>query len=361
MKKQLFTFILVISLFVSCSNTEENDSNVLIEGLKVPRTCNTQLSTLFTNNLVITPLETSDESLIGRIDKIKKFKGDYYICSSNRQVIHRFDSKGKFVSSLNSLGAGPEEYLQIEDFDVCEVNGEIEVWVSDNHNLKIFDAFTFSFKYTISFPYMIHKFKRIDNSRILLVTGMNENILTLTDEHGNIISEYLEKKIPFIMFRPVQFISYESNYIFQLGIANAYVMFDSDTNNFQEGVFSNKKDFLTKNELLDYFESFGTDFIRKANEGVYINSMVRNKDNIWLLINNNRKRYIVKSLKGEMVSSEITNSSFLSSFGVGESDDSLLLYAHSEEILECEDELFVEYMKEIQYSIDDNPYILEFF
>ena len=89
--------------------------------------------------------------------------------------------------------------------------------------------------------------------------------------------------------------------------------------------------------------------------------MVRNKDNIWLLINNNRKRYIVKSSKGEMVSSEITNSSFLSSFGVGESDDSLLLYAHSEEILECEDELFVEYMKEIQYSIDDNPYILEFF
>ena len=43
--------------------------------------------------------------------------------------------------------------------------------VSDNHNLKIFDASTFSFKYKISFPYMIHKFKRIDSSRVLLVTG----------------------------------------------------------------------------------------------------------------------------------------------------------------------------------------------
>ena len=361
MKKQLFILALVISTFVSCSNTEESEDNVLIEGLTVPRAGNTRLSSLLTNNLVITPLETNDESLIGRIDKIKKFKGDYYICSSNRRVIHRFDSKGKFVSSLNCLGMGPEEYLRIEDFDVCEVNGEIEVWVSDNHNLKIFDASTFSFKYKISFPYMIHKFKRIDSSRVLLVTGMSEHILTLTDEHGNVISEYLEKEIPFIMFRPVQFISYESNYIFQLGIANAYVMFDSDTNNFQEGVFSNQKDFLTKKELLDYFESFGTDFIGKANEGIYINSMVRNKDNIWLLINNNRKRYFVKCLKDEMVSSEITNNPLLSSFGIGESDDSLLLYAHSEEILECEDELLDKYKNEIQYNIDNNPYILEFF
>ncbi len=361
MNKQLLILAVVISTFVSCSNTEDSDGNALIEGLRVPRPGVTQFSTLFTNNLVITPLETKDESLIGRIDKIKKFKGDYYICSSNRQVIHRFDSKGKFVSSLKSLGTGPEEYLRIEDFDVCEVDGEIEVWVSDNHNLKIYDASTFSFKYKISFPYMIHKFKRIDNSRILLVTGMSDHILTFTDERGNVISEYLEKEIPFIMFRPVQFISYESNYIFQLGIANAYVIFDSVTNSFKEGVFSNEKDFLTKKELLDYFESLGTDFIRKANEGVYINSMVSNKGNIWLLINNNRKRYIVKCLNDGMVSSEITNNPLLSSFGIGESDDSLILYAHSEEILECEDELLNRYKNEIQSSIDDNPYILEFF
>ncbi len=360
MKKQLFIFVLLISVFVSCSNLGSSNDNVLMEGLSVPRGGSIPFSTLFTDNLKVTPLETSDKSLVGRIDKIKKFKGEYYISSSNGQFIHRFDSDGKFVSSLNRLGAGPEEYLRIEDFDICEVGGKTEVWISDNHNLKIYDASMFSFKYKISFPYMIHKFKRIDSSRILLVTGMSDHILTLTDEHGSMISEYLQKEIPFIMFRPVQFVSYDSDYIFQLGIANAYVMFDSDTNSFREGIFSSTKDFLTKNDLLSFFESVGTDFIRKANDGVYINSVVKSNDNTWLLINNNRKKYIVKYMNGKMVAAEITGSSVLSSFGIGESDDSLLLYAHSEEILECDDELFDKYKSEINNSVDDNPYILEF-
>lgn len=360
MIKQLFIFALLASVFVSCSNIKSSNDNVLMTGLTVPRVGSTQFSALFTHNLKVTPLETSDKSLVGRIDKIRKFNGEYYISSSNGQFIHRFDSNGKFVSSLSRLGAGPEEYLRIEDFDVCEVDGKTEVWISDNHNLKIYDASTFSFKYKISFPYMIHKFKRIDSSRILLVTGMNNHILTLTDEHGVLISEYLQKEIPFIMFRPVQFVSYDSNYIFQLGIANAYVEFDTGTNSFNEGVFSGSKDFLGKSELLSLFESDGTDFIRRANDGVYINSVVKSNDNTWLLINNNRKRYITKYANGKMVSADITGNSVLSSFGIGESDDSLLLYAHSEEILECDDELFDKYKNEIRSSVDDNPYILEF-
>lgn len=360
MIKQLFIFALLASVFVSCSSIESSNDNVLMTGLTAPRGSSIPFSVLFTDILKVTPLETSDKSLVGRIDKIKKFEREYYISSSNGQFIHRFDSDGKFVSSLSHLGAGPEEYLRIEDFDVCEVDGKTEVWISDNHNLKIYDASTFSFKYKISFPYMIHKFKRIDRSRILLVTGMNDHILTLTDEHGNMISEYLHKEIPFIMFRPVQFVLYDSDYIFQLGIANAYVMFDTDTNSFREGVFSGAKDFLSKNELLSLFESDGTDFIRKANDGVYINSVVKSNDSVWLLINNNRKRYIAKYMNGRMVSVYITGSSVLSSFGIGESDDSLLLYAHSEEILECDDELLDKYKNEIKSSIDDNPYILEF-
>ena len=70
---------------------------------------------------------------------------------------------------------------------------------------------------------MIHKFKRMDNSHILLVTGQNKNILTLTDKDGNIITEYLKKEIPYIMFRPVQFVAYGSNYLFQLEIPDGTI------------------------------------------------------------------------------------------------------------------------------------------
>jgi len=361
MKKQIYILTIILSIFASCSNSEDNNKSVLLEGLLVPQENEPNLGTLFTENLTITHLETTDESLIGQIDKIIKFKGHYYICSSRGRHIHRFNDEGKFISSLNNPGEGPEEYLRIEDFDVYEVNGEIEVWISDNVSLKIYDASDFSFKYKIPYPFMIHKFKRIDDSHILLVTGNSEYILTLSDEKGNVVSEYLEKEIPFIMFRANQFISYKSSYLFQLGVANAYVAYNHDTNDFEKGVFAKEESFITDRELLDLFEVNGIDYLGKINDDIYINNMVMNNEIIWILINNNRKRYLTKYFKGEMVSTEIPSNSFLSSFSMGVSDESLLLYASPEQILEYEDELLDKYRNKTTYNSEDNPYILEFF
>ena len=74
MKKLLFILTVILIILVSCANREES-SNVLLEGLTVPKENHPTLSTLFTESLTITPLETTDESLIGRIDKIVKFGG----------------------------------------------------------------------------------------------------------------------------------------------------------------------------------------------------------------------------------------------------------------------------------------------
>lgn len=360
MKKLLFILTLIIIILASCANREQN-SNVLLEGLTVPKENHPTLSSLFTENLTITPLETTDESLIGRIDKIVKFKGDYYICSSNGRHIHHFNSDGKFISSLKRQGAGPEEYHRIEDFDVYEVNGKTEVWISDNQSLKIYDVSDFSFKYKIPYTFMIHKFKRIDESRILLVTGNSEHILTLSDEKGNVISEYLEKEMPFIMFRPHQFISFDSSYLFQLGVANAFVEYNPVINTFQEGVFSKEKEFITDKELLDLFEANGIDYLGKIRDGIYISNMVMNNETLWISINKNRKRYISRYFNGEMVSTEITSNSILTSFLMGVSDESLLLYATPDQIIKCEEVLLDKYKDKITYNSEDNPYILEFF
>lgn len=360
MNKQLFILTIILSILVSCEDSGDT-KNVLLEGLTVPKENQPKLSTLFTENLIVTPLETSDESLIGQIDKIIKFKGDYYICSSNGRHIHHFNSDGKFISSLKRQGAGPEEYHRIEDFDVCEVNGKIEVWISDNHNLKIYNASDFAFKYKIPYTFMIHKFKRIDESRILLVTGNSEHILTLSDEKGNVVSEYLEKEIPFIMFKPIQFISFKSSYLFQLGVANAYIAYNPDTNSFQEGVFSKEKDFLTDKELLDLFEANGIDYLGKINDAIYINHIVSNNETIWISTNKNRKKYLTKYFQGEMVSTEMPRNSILSSFSMGVSNESLLLYATPDQIIKCEEVLLDKYRDKITYNSEDNPYILEFF
>lgn len=251
MKRYIRLSIIFLGL-LSCT-AKDSTQFVLLENFSFPRESDPILSELFTGNHKITALETTKFSLLGPIDKIKKFMGDYYICSSNGRSIHRFNNEGKFISSLEKQGQGPEEYHRIEDFDICEDNGSVEVWISDNRNLKVYDTTDFTYKYQISFPFIIHKFKRIDSSRILLVTGLNDYILTLTDMNGKVISEYLEKEIPFLMFRPVQFTACQSYSIFQLGISNSFVAFDSQTNTFKKGYFANKKELLTEKQLLDFF------------------------------------------------------------------------------------------------------------
>jgi hypothetical protein len=332
---------------------------VLLDNFTVPEEMNPVLSSLFTDTYKITPLETTDECLLGRIDKIKKIKGHYYISSNSGYIIH-FNEQGKFVASLNRLGQGPEEYHRIEDFDVYEIEGKIEVWISDNVSIKVYDGYDFSFKYKIPFPFVIHKFKRLENSHILLVTGQSDFSLTIADKDGNIISEYLKREIPFLMFRPYQFIKNDSAYLYQLGISNKYIALNQETETFSEGVFTADKHFLSDKGLLNLFDRYGTEFIREANKGTYINHLKLYKGSIWINTYHAGKNYLTKYTSAlpavSTVYSEnslidndlfaLKNSSFMATIMDCESDDSILMYIDAY-TMGC--------------NAEDNPCIIDFF
>ena len=211
MKRIVYLLLLFPVLFASCGS-EQQDQEILFKNFSIQEEP-LNWKKVFTNKYEITPLETTSDCLVGMIDKIKKLSGHYYI-ASGKNIFH-FDERGKFVAALDKQGQGPEEYTRIEDFDVYEINGRTEVWVSDNVSLKIYDAADFSFLRKIPFDFTIYKFRRLDNAHILLVTGQSENILTLTDDNGKILAEYQKKEIPYLMFRSVQFIKKDSHYLFQ--------------------------------------------------------------------------------------------------------------------------------------------------
>jgi len=261
---------------------------------------------------------------------------------------------------LNKQGSGSGEYTRIEDFDVYDINGKTEVWVSDNKSLKIYDATDFSFKYNISFPFIIYKFKRMDNSHILLVTGQNKNILTLTDKNGKVLSEYLNKEIPYIMFRPIQFVKYGSQYLYQLGIANAYVAFDTQTETFHQGRFFNDKTYLSDKQLLELFAAKGTNYIAEANKGNYVNNIMSLNDTFWIQTYKSDKNYLTKIDKGQCLSTEFAYGSVLSTVFVGESDDSILLYMNPDQIADYGKELIDKFGNKINCQMEDNPCLLEF-
>ncbi|UBD77459.1 6-bladed beta-propeller [Parabacteroides goldsteinii] len=360
MKGTTIFIIILLCIFTACSNRQDKEQEVLLKGLTIPKDNKPKWSELFSDKYSITQLETTPECLIGVIHKIKKFKGHYYISSGGRSIFH-FNEQGKFISVLDNKGNGPEEYSYIEDFDVYEIDGRTEIWVSDYQNLKIYDANDCSFIYKISYPFAIYKFKRMDNSHVLFVTGQNEHSLTLTDKNGNILSEYLEKKIPYLVFRPVQFVKYDSKYLFQLGISNAFISFDPKTETFSKGYFTKETSYLSDKQMLELFEIHGTDFIGEANKGSFISNIVSLNDTIWVELRYAGKNYIAKIQNGQITSTEFTVGSFAPTMTIGDSDSSLLLYLRSDLLLESGEKITDKDGNEIKCEIDDNPIVIEFF
>lgn len=352
-------FLCVCLIFTSCSNKGRTEM-FLVEDLS-PKETHPKWTELFTDRYEITPLETTSQCLVGQIDKIRKYQGHYYILSSNGSSILHFDNNGKFVSALNKQGQGPEEYPRIEDFDIYKTGGKTEVWISDNQSLKIYDATRFSLIRKITYPFMIHKFKRMDNSHILLVTGQNKNILTLTDKDGNIITEYLKKEIPYIMFRPVQFVAYGSDYLFQLGISNTFVSFNKQTEKFRMGQYVAKGNYLNEKQLLELFQTHGTDFIMEANKNSYINNIMALGNTIWIQTHQNGKNCLTKVQGTQHISTEFSYGTTLSSISDTESDNSLLLYITPDRLSEYGKEVSDKFGNTITGNMEDNPYILEFF
>lgn len=358
--KHIITIFIVSLFLLGTSSCDKPQQQVLIENLSIPKEDHPEWSELFTCNYTVTKLETNSTCIIGIIDKIKKFKNEYYIVSSGTSIL-RFNDMGKFVMSLNKMGQGPEEYIRVEDFDVYDINGKTEIWISDNENLKIYNADNGSFIRKINFPFVIHKFKRMENGHILLVTGQNDHSLTLTDERGEILSEYLKKEIPYLMFRAVQFVKYNDEYLFQLGISNAYVSFNPETETFSKGIYSKEIDYLTDKQLLELFSTLGVDFIREANNRSYLSNIIPLGNTTWFQIRHDDKNYLSKISNGEMVSTEFSYGTFQSTISVSDSENSLLLYLQPDQLQESGKTLIDKKGMEIQCQLDDNPIIVEFF
>ncbi len=72
------------------------------------------------------PLETTDSSLVGNMYHFLYEAGHIYV-RDNEKSIKIFDSTGKYVRTINRCGRGPEEYLNIIDFQVIPKNGNITI------------------------------------------------------------------------------------------------------------------------------------------------------------------------------------------------------------------------------------------
>jgi hypothetical protein len=147
MRNLLITFVLIsVKLFLSnCqlgknsdrySSTVENEQMITIDLDNQDYGNTLDFSTLF-KGLMIIPLETTAESLIGSVNSLEFYNETIFVLDNTQsKAVFAFDINGNFIRRYGAVGRGPGEYISPLSFTVNELSEEI--YILDHHKLIVF-------------------------------------------------------------------------------------------------------------------------------------------------------------------------------------------------------------------------------
>jgi hypothetical protein len=81
-----------------------------------------------------------DDFIVSRIRNLKIHNNYIYINDELSSKIAIYSSKGKFLNVINSKGHGPNEYVQITDWDINPENMSIYIYDTGNQKFLAFDT-----------------------------------------------------------------------------------------------------------------------------------------------------------------------------------------------------------------------------
>ena len=123
MKKTILIGALALA-FGACSEQPKENSNVIQVDIENAKPMNLAD---FVESIQLVPLETTDESLIKRIERMVIQDGKIYIQNDLQDVLV-FDENGKFLlSTAQKRGQGPEDYFMMMSMDVTN-DGLISIY-----------------------------------------------------------------------------------------------------------------------------------------------------------------------------------------------------------------------------------------
>lgn len=129
--KYIIVVLFIINFLGACSFKKKNN---LVEENKDLITINLDnaatheplnYSSIFKNAGVIV-LETTDASVLKRVNKIQILGESIYILDKNRGLF-LFNLEGKFVKQIGSKGVGPGEYVMPADFSIDAKSGDVYI------------------------------------------------------------------------------------------------------------------------------------------------------------------------------------------------------------------------------------------
>jgi len=159
--KKYFSLLFLLIIIFSCSNRKSNDYST--EGKEITIDLKSvQNVSLKIENIRYIPLETTDECLIGRADKVLIKNNRIYVSDFNKAMaLFVFDMNGKLLFKINRRGQGPGEYISFNDFDI-QVNQDIFMLDHFGKKILVFDS-EGKYLHSVNFEFFFRNFCLIEN------------------------------------------------------------------------------------------------------------------------------------------------------------------------------------------------------
>ena len=177
-----YSLIILCFYLISCSDKTEvkYELSVDLENISQPSIYD------FFSDINLIPLETTAESLIKEITKVKYHKDKYYVLDCPLHRILVFDNVGKYLHKIDNRGEGPSEYTDISDFYINKENDQIVTLSNASSALNYYNI-DGSFKKKI-------RLDRFGMGYISLQYINNDTIAFWTNFHDNRMKYYSIKE-----------------------------------------------------------------------------------------------------------------------------------------------------------------------
>lgn len=197
--KNSIVFLVIFCIIISCKNRDnlaqqntDGVTEIIFNDILEPS--GLLFSELF-DSIRFIKLETTTESIIGRIDKLIYYKSRYYIMDQvQSKSVLIFDDKGKYLGKVGSHGNGPGEYDEPNDIAIDPFSDKILVYDNNRKSILSFDT-DGKFNERFQLNYWVKSFSVLDSNLISLYFDYNGNNnipkrskynLFLIDRSGNI-------------------------------------------------------------------------------------------------------------------------------------------------------------------------------
>lgn len=138
------------------------------------------------------PLETTDNSLLSKIDKVVLYKQLIFVKDQmNEAGVLCYDENGKYLYRVGQKGEGPENFINLTDFSVDQERGKVYIYDSYTRKVYVFDE-KGKFEKSIYLGYPGTAFEYKDNKFYLSQNNQSDGYaydLCITDMNGKILNQ----------------------------------------------------------------------------------------------------------------------------------------------------------------------------